>query len=70
METGKVSLEAKKPQQGGGKPVLTSGLYFWVFCSRAATKFSRSMAVTTPNTICCLLDMPLLRSREKKQLLD
>lgn len=64
-----MSLKAKKPQQGGRKPVLTSELYFRV-CSRAATKFSRSMAVTTPNTISCLLDTPLLRSREEKQLLD
>lgn len=36
----------------------------FVFCSRsrAATKFSKSMAVTTPNTICLLLDFPLLWS--------
>lgn len=32
--------------------------------SRAATKFSRSMAVTTPNTICLLLDFPGLWSEE------
>lgn len=32
--------------------------------SRAATKFSRSMAVTTPNTICLLLDLPGLWSEE------
>lgn len=32
--------------------------------SRAATKLSKSMAVTTPNTICFLLDFPLLWSEE------
>lgn len=44
-------------------------VYFW-FCSLAVTKFSRSMAVTTPNTICCSLDVPSLWSKKKKQLLD
>lgn len=32
--------------------------------SRAATKLSRSIAVTTPNTICLLLDFPGLWSEE------
>lgn len=37
------------------------GFVFWIR-SRAATKLSKSMAVTTPNTICLLLDSPWLWS--------
>ena len=40
-----------------------SGFVLW-FRSRVATKFSKSMAVTTPNTICLLLDSPWQRSEE------
>lgn len=53
------------PKQGG-RQIPNFQLYFWS-CSRAATKFSRSMAVTTPNTICRSLAWPLLWSERGKQ---
>lgn len=44
-------------------PKALPDFVFWSR-SRAATKFSKSMAVTTPNTICLFLDFALLWSEE------